>query len=143
MTESEIVKSICDEPGRNDHSNNDSGSIKKYHYLVTIKNNASRYTSIEDLDKTYSETISKIKSYELSDNKAYELDSKGKLHMHFIITIPYKQVYYKRFTKLGWTVNFKPFPFEDYPNVITYLNKVPQTKKNINKLVSSSKKKWS
>lgn len=115
---------------------------RSFNYLVTIKCNHTKYISIEDIDETYNEVLSKLKNYELSDIVAYELDSNMKFHKHFIVTVYEKPPYYKIFTKLGWQIHFKEFPTSDAQNVRKYLQKVNQSSININKLNQQSMKHY-
>ncbi len=124
----EPEKRIYEPVERREHSRNGSDhKLKTYYYLVTIKCNKSKYTSLEDIQETYDEVLAKLvkykNGYETSDHECIEFDSLGRLHKHFIVVTHKKQVYYKQFTKLGWTVNFKPFPLCDYNNVVTYIHK--------------------
>lgn len=122
-----------------EHSEAKKDSLS-FHYMVTIKCNHSRFVSVEELDTAYKEVLSKLKYYELSDFKAYELDSLYKLHMHFLVTVYNKAPYYKRFTKQGWTVHFQEYPESDSEGVHRYLEKVSQKTENICRIEQKSKK---
>lgn len=121
----------------------DLSNEESFNYLVTIKCNHTRFISIEDIDVTYNEVLSKLKHYELSDVSAYELDSNMKFHKHFIVTVYKKPPYFKLFTKLGWQIHFQEFPTEDSDNVREYLRKVNQSTIELHNLEQKSRQHYS
>lgn len=94
-------------------------------YLMTIKCNHMEYTSREKISLVYSRLLRQLKSYELSDNRAWELDTDSRWHLHFIIALP-REPFYKRLQVTGYSVHFRRFHIDDYPNVVAYLKKVNQ-----------------
>lgn len=94
-------------------------------YLCTVKCNHMQYTSRHKISLMYRSLLRKLRTYELSDNNAWELDSDNRWHYHFILALR-REPYYKRLQVDGWTIHFQSFPLIDYPNVVNYLKKINQ-----------------
>lgn len=90
-------------------------------YLVTIKNNTKKFTSIDQLNKIY-QYHKRKGGLSWSSTKCIELDSLRRLHLHTIVTTP-KVPYFKKYMIKGWHVHFKEFPTKDFNNVINYIRK--------------------
>ncbi len=94
----------------------------KYLYLVTIKNNAYRYTSRDDILKKLKVLQEKVPKGSTWHKYFFELDSMNRWHLHTLVctkSVPY-------FSKLqvkGWTNHLKAIPIDDYPLVLKYIHK--------------------
>lgn len=96
-----------------------------YFYLITIKCNHMQYTSRDKISLMYRSFLRKLRTYELSDTSAWELDSANRWHYHFIVCVG-RQPYYPKFQINGWTIHFQSFHINDYFNVVNYLKKINQ-----------------
>ncbi len=102
---------------------NSSIDDTKY-YLITIKNNAMKFTSLLELEKVYRALIESITSASVqwSANVGYELDSRSRLHLHTYISTS-RQLYFPKYQKHGWTIHFKLIPKNAIPDIIRYIIK--------------------
>lgn len=93
-------------------------------YIVTITYNPREFISKVTLDIKHRDIILKTRKYnsDWSDNIGYEL-KRGTLHMHTIASFERSPWYQP---SKNWNVQFKPFPIEDYDNVVSYINKQSQ-----------------
>jgi len=62
-------------------------------YLMTIKCNNKKYTSRKEVHTMYTRLFRRLGSYELSDNKAWELDKDKRWHYHFIVALARAPLY--------------------------------------------------
>lgn len=98
-----------------------------FYYLITIKCNHKVYTSRMDIITVYSRLLRKLGTYELFDNKAWELDGDRRWHYHFMVALP-RPPYYKGLGRKNWHIHFQEIPKDDIKNTIQYLRKINQNK---------------
>lgn len=77
-------------------------SSLQYYYAVTVKPNS----KLEQNDKDILERVvgEQFEGFRLDDRK-YELDSLGILHIHFTLVSSFKIKSYYRFFKKGWMIH--------------------------------------
>lgn len=99
-------------------------------YLVTIKNNANVFTSLQEIEDSLNEVKSLTKGGDWSDVMTYERDSLNRLHCHALVTLP-TRLWFKRVvskfkeTRPTWILNFKKIDniYEDYAKLRNYIYK--------------------
>lgn len=99
---------------------------KMLYYLITIKGHAYRHYTKDELDREWELVRKRMTGAEWSDCRAYESDSRGRMHLHVYCKVGRKP-FFPRFQKVGWSVHFQEFPVEDIDRVYDYLNKHKQT----------------
>lgn len=102
-----------------------TGSIEKNGivYLITIKNNSFKYTSIDDLHALYMWLVKKIKGAHWHTGYAIELDAHDRLHIHGLFTRDSK-VNVGSYKRAGYTVHFQIF--DTYEHAKGYMYKQDQ-----------------
>lgn len=95
-------------------------------YLVTIKNNANKYTTPQDLQTQYNRATKLYPDAEWSSIRGIELDTLMRLHLHTIVyfknTIS-MQRYIEMFNTGSWIIHFKHYPKDDDLRVRDYVVK--------------------
>lgn len=95
-------------------------------YLVTIRAGALRYISREEIDEVFNNMVSKLKGYEWSQAKGYELDKDGRWHFHTYCHGP-RVPYLKGFSKNSLYVHFQENAHSQVDKVIRYVLKEDQS----------------
>lgn len=95
-------------------------------YLLTIKNNAIKYTSSEELVDQMMNLVKKMKGCEWNTEYALELDKQQRLHLHTCFTKNNGRVNPASYRRKGWTIHFDEF--DDYDKAKNYMNKQDQSK---------------
>lgn len=99
---------------------------KPKYYLVTIKGHDYRYYSREELEQRWADLRKKIPSTEWSDLRAFEVDSRKRMHLH-VYCKAQRAPFFPKLQIPGWSHHFQEFPPEDINNVYDYLNKHKQS----------------
>lgn len=100
---------------------------KAYYYLVTIKGHEYRHYPQDELDMKWQQLRKKLGKAEWSDCRAYEVDSRFRMHLHVYCKV-YKKPFFQRFQCEGWSIHFQEFPPEDINRVYDYFQKWNQQK---------------
>lgn len=95
------------------------------YHLITVKKVGKRpYTTREELDRKFDFYMSKSNYPNYARgiwDRAYELDSFNRLHLHAIVYTENKELYVK--SMKGWHVDVTSFPDGDLENVRSYIHK--------------------
>lgn len=95
---------------------------RMYYYLVTFKGHEYRHYSMEELDYMWTSLRKKLPGADWSDLRAYEEDSRKRMHLHVYMRVGRKP-FFPKYQVPGWSVNFTEFPLEDIDKIRSYLNK--------------------
>lgn len=98
-----------------------------YWYILTIKDNRMKFTSIDELSTAFTQVRESIPKAEYSCNTGYELDCLNRMHFHAIFCVP-NRISCRRYnrllnTQVGMHHHFKQFPYKDLDKVIDYVTK--------------------
>lgn len=104
-----------------------SHPVKSKHYIVTIKCNALKHTTKEELDQKYTNLVKKVPRAEWSDSVCYEVDKYNRTHIHTVVTIRGRIPLFKLYQVYGWSIDFTDFPMEDLTYVLSYIHKRSQS----------------
>lgn len=90
--------------------------------LLTLRENARQFISIQELNDKLSEVKKSLTKYECewSDNVGYELTKENVLHLHTYCTSKRAPWYKSTGT---WNIQLKSFPVTDIWEVINYIQK--------------------
>jgi len=102
-----------------------SGSrpVRKQHYIVTIKCNTICHTTKDQLDFVYARIVRTLPRAEWSDCLMYEVDKAYRTHIHTVVCITGAEPFFKKYQQKNWNIDFKPFPADHMPGVISYIRK--------------------
>lgn len=98
-----------------------------FKYMLTVKDNASRVVEKRELDQALSIIRQLIAGAEYSDYVGYELDSRGYMHCHTMITVP-NRLSQKQIARLlsiatGFHTHLQFIPASDCERAMEYTRK--------------------
>lgn len=94
-----------------------------HYYIVTIAPRLEKYHSPESLDMEWAKIRRKLRGADWSDQVAYEIDSRERLHLHTIMKREKQVLNPFRYATKEHSIHMSPFPGEDYDTVLAYIKK--------------------
>lgn len=92
-------------------------------YMVTIKCNHFKYTSLTEILDVYNSLVKRIRGADWHDSYAIELDKHYRLHLHGVFKRD-RKINLSTYKIPGWNIHFTIF--DSYEHAVGYINKQDQ-----------------